>query len=139
MDRHAISTTGRVMMAVLLTFSNPNVKVIVTIILFLKNKMNLRTSLLMRYLRLHFYRLKINVKVIFTIFLFGKKNDFADCLIDGYTITVYKIKVCENGFYNANCTGRCGHCQNGQACDRESGNCFNGCSSNFQKPLCQGV
>lgn len=26
MDRHAISTTGRVMMVVLLTFSNPNVK-----------------------------------------------------------------------------------------------------------------
>lgn len=94
----------------------------------------------MRYLRLHFYRFKINVKVIFTIFFFlEKKTDFADCLIDDYTITVYKIKVCENGFYNANCTGRCGHCQNGQVCDKESGNCLNGCSSNFQKPLCQGV
>lgn len=66
-------------------------------------------------------------------------NDLADCLIDAYTIIVYKIKVCENGFYNANCTGRCGNCQNGQACDKESGNCSNGCSSNFKKPLCQGV
>lgn len=51
----------------------------------------------------------------------------------------FKIKVCKNGFYNANCTGRCGHCQNGQACDKENGNCLNGCSSNFQTPFCQGV
>lgn len=47
--------------------------------------------------------------------------------------------MCENGFYNANCSGICGHCKNKQACDKESGNCFNGCSSNFQKPLCQGM
>lgn len=131
MDRYVISIMGCVMMVVLLIFSNLNVKVIVMIILFLKNKMNLWISLLMCYLRLYFYCLKINVKVIFIIFFFGKKNDFVDCLIDGYIIIVYKIKVCENGFYNVNCIGRCGYCKSEYVCNKENGNCLNGCSLNF--------
>lgn len=45
---------------------------------------------------------------------------------------------CVNGFYNASCTGICGQCISAQLCDKVNGYCPNGCTSNFQAPLCQG-
>lgn len=46
---------------------------------------------------------------------------------------------CKDGFYNVNCTERCGHCTNSEVCDKQNGSCVNGCSQNFQMPLCQGI
>lgn len=45
---------------------------------------------------------------------------------------------CVDGFYNASCTGECGHCLYEELCDKVNGHCLVGCSSNFQAPFCQG-
>ena len=42
-----------------------------------------------------------------------------------------------DGHYGSNCNQKCGHCLNGEACDKKTGYC-KGCQPNFQFPLCQG-
>ncbi|XP_065939059.1 laminin subunit beta-1 [Magallana gigas] len=44
---------------------------------------------------------------------------------------------CIDGFYNRNCSGRCGSCVNDGVCDKISGHCTNGCQANYLQPLCQ--
>ncbi|XP_062605502.1 receptor-type tyrosine-protein phosphatase T-like [Saccostrea cucullata] len=43
---------------------------------------------------------------------------------------------CVDGFYDKNCSKRCGHCLEG-VCDKTNGTCKGGCSSNWLEPLCQ--
>lgn len=45
---------------------------------------------------------------------------------------------CVDGFYNASCTGECGHCLYEELCNKVNGHCPRGCTSNFQAPFCQG-
>lgn len=37
------------------------------------------------------------------------------------------------------CRSVCGHCKNGETCDKYNGTCLNGCEPNFKTPLCQGI
>lgn len=46
---------------------------------------------------------------------------------------------CLDGFYNKQCSGVCGSCLLGNICDKIDGHCANGCSTNYQEPLCQGI
>lgn len=46
---------------------------------------------------------------------------------------------CADGFYNKNCSGICGACVNDEVCEKTNGICENGCKTNFQGPLCQGI
>lgn len=46
---------------------------------------------------------------------------------------------CADGFYNKNCSGICGVCVNDEVCEKTNGICENGCKTNFQGPLCQGI
>lgn len=46
---------------------------------------------------------------------------------------------CIDGFYNRNCSGRCGSCVNDGVCDKISGHCTNGCQANYLQSLCQGI
>lgn len=49
------------------------------------------------------------------------------------------IAECENGFYNSDCTAKCGHClEEAEACHKETGHCASGCKQHFHPPLCQG-
>ena len=56
----------------------------------------------------------------------------------GLNIIFIGIPVCENGYYGSNCSKQCGHCLNGQPCDKHIGFCDKGCQPHFQSPLCQG-
>lgn len=47
--------------------------------------------------------------------------------------------VCEDGFYNKTCSAVCGKCVNNEPCDKETGECRNGCQLHFKPPLCQGI
>ena len=47
--------------------------------------------------------------------------------------------VCEDGFYNKTCSAVCGKCVNNEPCDKETGECRNGCQLHFKRPLCQGI
>ncbi|XP_022314802.2 uncharacterized protein LOC111119192 isoform X1 [Crassostrea virginica] len=44
---------------------------------------------------------------------------------------------CEQYTYGANCKLNCGHCQNEEPCDLESGVCRNGCLPGFKGELCK--
>lgn len=50
----------------------------------------------------------------------------------------YMFLECVDGFYNASCTGECGHCLYEELCNKVNGHCPTGCTSNFKAPLCQG-
>ena len=45
--------------------------------------------------------------------------------------------VCIDGFYNTNCTEKCGHCLNKEPCDKKNGSCSD-CQANFKLLLCKG-
>ncbi|XP_061180534.1 multiple epidermal growth factor-like domains protein 10 [Saccostrea echinata] len=45
-------------------------------------------------------------------------------------------KECVDGFYDKDCSRKCGNCLEG-VCDKTNGTCMSGCSANWQKPLCQ--
>lgn len=47
--------------------------------------------------------------------------------------------VCQDGFYNATCSAKCGHCIREEICEKHDGTCISGCSQNFKPPLCQGM
>ena len=49
---------------------------------------------------------------------------------------VFKFIVCEDGFYGSSCNNTCGHCLNGDFCDKRNGMCLKGCQSNFLNPFC---
>ena len=46
---------------------------------------------------------------------------------------------CKNGFYNNRCSEACGQCANNEICEKETGNCSEGCITNFLPPLCKGI
>lgn len=46
---------------------------------------------------------------------------------------------CRDGFYNVTCNQQCGNCNDGKSCDKINGICLNGCSPQFQPPLCKGI
>lgn len=46
---------------------------------------------------------------------------------------------CRDGFYNVTCNQQCGNCNEGKPCDKINGICLNGCSPQFQPPLCKGI
>lgn len=48
------------------------------------------------------------------------------------------IEECKDGFYNSSCTGVCGQCVNGSACNKEIGYCSQ-CLNNFEYPFCKGI
>lgn len=52
--------------------------------------------------------------------------------------TLFLLVECAGGFYNHTCTGVCGHCVNGELCNKNTGHCVSGCSKHFRYPLCQG-
>lgn len=39
--------------------------------------------------------------------------------------------ACDDGTFGTNCSNVCGHCNKGQACDKETGVCPNGCDSGY--------
>lgn len=45
---------------------------------------------------------------------------------------------CVDGFYNMNCSAKCGSCLSG-VCNKLSGACDKGCQHNFYAPMCQGT
>ena len=47
--------------------------------------------------------------------------------------------MCEDGFYNNSCMDTCGHCLNGEPCDKHTGQCHNGCQPHFLSPFCKGT
>lgn len=49
------------------------------------------------------------------------------------------ITVCKDGFYNGSCMDKCGNCQEGEPCDKQTGKCTNGCQPHFQSPFCKGA
>lgn len=51
---------------------------------------------------------------------------------------VYFIE-CEEGYFGITCSSRCGHCANGETCDKHSGRCYGGCVPQFLTPYCQGI
>lgn len=46
--------------------------------------------------------------------------------------------VCKEGFYDANCSSKCGHCEENKVCDKSYGYCLRGCKMNYQPPYCTG-
>lgn len=44
-----------------------------------------------------------------------------------------------DGFYDGNCSSKCGACVNDEVCEKSNGHCSNGCKAHFQLPLCQGI
>ena len=48
------------------------------------------------------------------------------------------IQVCKDGFYGSSCQNNCGHCLNGEHCDKRNGTCIKGCQPHFLYPLCKG-
>lgn len=46
---------------------------------------------------------------------------------------------CEDNFYGDLCKYRCGHCKNGEICDKNNGNCHQGCIPYYQQPKCEGI
>lgn len=59
--------------------------------------------------------------------------------IDYIKSGLWIIVECVSGFYDSNCTAKCGQCLEGATCDKESGKCSTGCKPNFHPPLCQGL
>lgn len=56
------------------------------------------------------------------------------------TIHMFKYFLeCEDGYYDNMCRSVCGHCKNGETCDKYNGTCLNGCEPNFKTPFCQGI
>lgn len=51
---------------------------------------------------------------------------------------VYVLE-CVDGFYDKNCSGICGFCVNDEVCEKVSGHCLNGCTTDFKEPMCQGI
>ena len=47
--------------------------------------------------------------------------------------------VCKDGFYDANCSTKCGQCEENEICDKTYGYCLRGCKQNFQPPFCTGI
>ena len=46
--------------------------------------------------------------------------------------------ACAEGFYGKSCVDKCGHCLNGEPCDKRNGTCMKGCQPHFRYPLCKG-
>ena len=46
---------------------------------------------------------------------------------------------CQDGFYGITCNVTCGNCNDGQPCDKDTGECMNGCDSYVKPPLCKGI
>ncbi|KAH3781700.1 hypothetical protein DPMN_159602 [Dreissena polymorpha] len=46
------------------------------------------------------------------------------------------IAVCDDGTYGPTCSGRCGFCQDGAACHKETGTCPAGCQGGWKGDLC---
>lgn len=46
---------------------------------------------------------------------------------------------CADGYFNKDCSGTCGYCVNGEVCEKSEGRCLNGCTTNYQQPLCKGI
>lgn len=44
-----------------------------------------------------------------------------------------------DGFYDGNCSSKCGACVNDEVCEKSNGHCSNGCKAHFQLPLCRGI
>ena len=55
-----------------------------------------------------------------------------------YTFQCIISSECEKGHYGKTCMIKCGQCDNGDNCDKDSGTCPNGCKINFKPPLCIG-
>lgn len=66
-------------------------------------------------------------------------NDINICQIAKQYDNVVDFVECADGFYNKNCSGICGVCVNDEVCEKTNGICENGCKTNFQGPLCQGI
>lgn len=48
------------------------------------------------------------------------------------------ILECSNHFYGSDCTISCGHCRNGDVCNKVNGRCPNGCQNNWDGEKCDG-
>ena len=46
---------------------------------------------------------------------------------------------CLDGFYGSTCNATCGNCENEQSCDKDTGECVNGCKPHYELPLCKGI
>lgn len=46
---------------------------------------------------------------------------------------------CEEGYYGTICSSKCGHCANGETCDKHIGICNGGCVLHFLTPYCQSI
>lgn len=46
------------------------------------------------------------------------------------------IIECDNGTYGTNCSSNCGHCYQGQLCDKETGACPEGCGARYDRMYC---
>ncbi|XP_061180611.1 uncharacterized protein LOC133189226 [Saccostrea echinata] len=44
-------------------------------------------------------------------------------------------KECIDGFYDQDCSTKCGECRS-KICDKRNGSCLNGCKTNWKEPLC---
>lgn len=75
---------------------------------------------------------------LFVCYFEKKKLKELRHLIDYIKCGQWIIVECVSGFYNSNCTAKCGQCLEGVTCDKESGKCATGCKPNFHPPLCQG-
>lgn len=52
-------------------------------------------------------------------------------------ICYYLIHVeCDDGTFGTNCSSACGHCHQGQACDKKTGSCPKECDSGYEGIYC---
>lgn len=43
---------------------------------------------------------------------------------------------CDDGTYGTNCGSNCGHCYQGQSCDKKTGACLYGCGPGYDGMYC---
>lgn len=66
-----------------------------------------------------------------------RRNQYPHLYINDIYVTRF-ILDCEDGFYNAICSAKCGLCLMDELCDKVTGGCSKGCKTHYQPPLCQG-
>lgn len=59
---------------------------------------------------------------------------FIYLLLKEHTIQYFPAE-CNESYYGQNCTANCGHCSQGQICNKTDGSCLS-CEPGWEPPLC---
>lgn len=68
------------------------------------------------------------------VYLKKKKKKIHD--IRNNCIYIFFLIECDDGTYGTNCSSNCGHCYQGQLCDKETGACPEGCGARYDGMYC---